>query len=119
MDSEEQTGGQHFMFAKYYELICEALGFFFFMRAEICFHIVAVQKCSKRSFSMYLQKCLVCVCVVLSFCFLYVFRVVFMLVLFIDSFLLFYVFSFLCVIYFMCWMFARLSVFLFVGGWGG
>ena len=68
MDSEEQTGGQHFMFAKYYELICEALGFFFFMRAEICFHIVAVQKCSKRSFSMYLQKCLVCVCVVLSFC---------------------------------------------------
>ena len=68
MDSEEQTGGQHFMFAKYYELICEALGFFFFMRAEICFHIVAVQKCSRRSFSMYLQKCLVCVCVVLSFC---------------------------------------------------
>ena len=57
--------------------------------------------------------------VVLSFCVLYVFRVVFMLVLFIDSFLFFYVFSFLCVIYFMCWMFARLSVFLFVGGWGG
>ena len=39
----------------------------FSMRAEICLHIVAVQKCSRRSFSMYLQRCLVCVCVVLSF----------------------------------------------------